>query len=290
MKHPLKIPLALLALLATAGCLKVKQLVLVNPDGSGNIVVSTAYAPETVAMMTQFSGLDAATAQPGGATALDLFYDEETLRAAARELGEGVTLQKSEKIDQNGTRGSIAVYAFDDIRRVKINTRQNLDLNEAMGAIKSGSDLTAADYIQFAFTTGTTRRLTILMPQFKSQPAPTNTAAAKSELAALGGAGGIGGLGGALGVQMFKGMEMSFALQVKGEVVKSTASHPDPARKDRFTLLGVKLDELMSSPEFQKIANTQVTDQGEMMKLLYTLPGAHLETNREVVIEFRPAK
>ena len=49
----------------------------------------------------------------------------------------------------------------------------------------------------------------------------------------------------------------------------------------------MKLDELMTSPEFQKIANTQVTDQGEMMKLLYTLPGAQLETNTEVVIEFK---
>ena len=287
------------AVLAVTSCLKVKQLVVVNPDGSGNIVVSTAFPPESVAMMSQMGalqGLDAAgsTAAP----AVDLFYDEDSLRLAAKEFGEGVSLQKSERIDKDGTKGAIAVYAFEDIRKVKLNTRQNMQAGDALSALRGGGVPAGGDFIRFAFTTGETRRLTILMPQFKAAPAAKPASVRKSDedlppelaaLASLGGGGG-GGLGGAMAMQMFKGMEMSFALQVKGEVVKANASHPDAARKDRFVLLGMKLDELMTSPEFQKMANTQVTDQGEMMKLLYTLPGAQLETNTEVVIEFKPQR
>lgn len=279
---------AALTLLATAGCLKVKQLVVVNPDGSGSIVVSTVFPPETVAMMTQMSGLQALGGDAKSpAPAIDLFYDPDQLRDAAAQFGEGVTLQKSEKIDKDGTRGAIAVYAFKDISRVKLNTRQNMQMGEAMSAAKSGIDVSSGDFIRFAFAKGDTSRLTILTPQFKSdaagQPAKKPDAQLPPELAGLGALGG----GGAMAMQMFKGMEMSFAVQVKSNVISSTASHPDGERKDRFVLLAMKFDELAGSPEFQNIANENITDQAGMMKRLYTLPGAKLETNREVVIEFK---
>lgn len=302
MKHLLLNATAGLLLLAAAGCLKVKQLVIVNPDGSGNIVLSTIYPPETAAMLTQFAGLQDA----GNST--DIFHDEEALRATAREYGDGVTLTKSEKIDRDGNRGSIAVYSFTDIRNVKLNTRQNMNPTEAMTALQTGTDSTPGDYIRFAFTTGETRRLTVVMPQFKNKPATTAAPPPKvssdglpPELTALlggaksgGGAtgGALGGVGGTMAVQMLKGLEMSYAIQVKGEVTKHNASHPDTTRKEnnRFTLLGLKIDELMNSPEFQKVANTPVADNADMMKLLFSLPGANCETNPEVVIEFRPPK
>ena len=291
--------MAAVAMIAASGCLKVKQLVVVNPDGSGSIVVSTVFPPETVAMMSQMGALqNLGGDQAGGTPApqVDLFYNEDQLRDAAAQFGEGVTLQKSEKIDRDGTRGAIAVYAFRDISRVKMNTRQNMQMGEAMNAAKTGADTSAGDFIRFAFTKGDTSRLTILMPQLKSSGADHPSASLNKqgsdgpsapqlppELAALG-LGGLGG-GGAAAMQMFKGMELSFAVQVKGRVVKNNASHQDG---DRFVLLGMNMDELMKSPAFQKIANMDVGgDQTEMMKRIYSLPGANLETNREVVIEFK---
>ena len=44
-------------------------------------------------------------------------------------------------------------------------------------------------------------------------------------------------------------------LSSAGRIVKSNASHPDGEHKDRFILLGLKMDELMSTTAFQKIAN-----------------------------------
>ena len=294
MKQKFLRAIAALALLAAGGCLNVKQLVVVNPDGSGSIVVSSVYPPETVAMMTQMAGLqnlggDTTAAAP----AADLFYNEDQLREAAAQFGEGVALEKSEKIDKDGTRGAIAVYAFKDISRVKLNTRQNMQMGEAMGAVKNGVDASSGDFVQFAFAKGDPSRLTILMPQLKSaaagsagaSPVKKTDAQIPPELAALGGLGGAGA--GAMTMQMFKGMEISFAVQVKGRVIKHNASHQDGEHKDRFILLGMKFDDLISSPEFQKIANENVTDQGEMMKKFYSLPGANLETNREVIVEFK---
>jgi hypothetical protein len=302
MKRRIFIFVCAVASFAMSGCLKVKQLVVVNPDGSGSIVVSTAFPPDTVAMMSQMSALQNLGGDQSGASAApatDIFYNEDQLRDAAAQFGEGVTLQKSEKIEKDGTRGAIAVYEFKDISRVKLNTRQNMQMGEAMTALKSGVDASGGDFIRFAFAKGDPSRLTILMPQFKSnvgqtaglpsQPAPS-APQLPPELAALGGLGGLGGLGagaGAMTMQMFKGMEISFAVQVKGNVIKSNASQQDGEHKDRFILLGMKFDELMNSPEFQKIANENISDQGEMMKQFFSLPGAHLETNREVIIEFK---
>lgn len=279
--------------LTAAGCIKVRQLVLVNPDGSGNIVVSTVFLPEAVVMVTQMSGLqDAGISSDGGATALqiDPFYDEDTLRAAASQFGEGVRFTKAQRVDKEGTRGSIAVYAFDDVSRIKLNTRQNMDIGEAMNAVKTGVDVAAGDHIRFAFTKGATSRLTVLTPQLQAAGGQAKPSAKVAESA-----GGIppdltalGGMGGAMAMQMFKGMEMDFAVQVKGQVIKHNASHPVAAHPDRFQLLGLKLDTLMTSPAFQELARQNVTgDQAEMMKKLYALPGALIETNREVVIEFK---
>lgn len=285
--------LCLLTTLATAGCIKVRQLVLVNPDGSGNIVVSTVFLPEAVVMVTQMSGLQDAGAGAADATTalqIDPFYDEDTLRAAASQFGEGVRFTKAQRVDKDGTRGSIAVYAFDDISRVRINTRQNMDVGDAMSAMKTGVDAAAGDHIRFAFTKGDTSRLTVLTPQLQEaggqarRPAQAGKSAEglPPDLSAL------GGMGSAMAMQMFKGMEMDFAVQVKGRVIRHNASHPDAARPDRFQLLGLNLDALMTSPEFQALARQNVAgDQADMMKKLYALPGARIETNREVVIEFK---
>lgn len=284
----------LAAALALSGCIKVKQLVVVQPDGSGHIVVSTVFPPETVQMMSSIPGLQGAGA---AAQAIDPFYDEDQLRSAAAQFGEGVELSKAQRIDSDGARGAIAVYAFKDINRVKMNTRQNMDMNQAMEAMNSGVDSSSGDFIRFAFARDDRSTLTIRMPQLQggggALPPPAEQKAAATqlppELAALGGLGGLGGgTGGAMALQMFKGLEMSFAVQVKGEVLKHNAGHPDHERKDRFHLLGLNLDELMKSPEFQKLAGQDIGgDQAAMMRKIYALPGANLETNREVVIEFK---
>lgn len=274
---------ALLLLLLSA-CLKVKQLVVVNPDGSGNIVVSTVIPPETVTMMTSMAG-----ALGEGNADFDPFYDPDQLREAATRFGEDVVLVKSEKVDKDGMRGSIAVYGFKDISKVKLNTQQNMSMNEAMGALQDGKSSGSGDYIRFAFHRGASSRLTVLMPEMKKRPAGETVKPATSlppELAALGGLGG----GGAAALQMFKGMEVNFAVQVKGKVVTSNASHPDAEHPDRFVLLAMDFDKLAGTPGFQSLLkeDADLADPSELMKRFYTLPGAHLETNRETIVEFKP--
>jgi hypothetical protein len=106
--------------------LKTKVLVRVNPDGTGNIVVSQLLSDQAISMMAaQFGNMSAdfGGAMPGIDTtnAIDrLHYNERVLRKLGRIYGSGVTYVKGKEVRQAGARGSIAVYAFEDVNDIQI--------------------------------------------------------------------------------------------------------------------------------------------------------------------------
>ena len=308
MKHIMRGLFIAGAALFLGGCIKVKQIVIVNPDGSGNVVVSQALGAEAVAMMTQMAagfasqlGGDAKEAPKQPENPL---YDLEKLREAAADLGEGVTFVKASEINTNGTKGAIAVYSFTDVTKLHLKTKQE---GPGMGAGFGAAEPPKAgkeESISFGFTKGDTSKLVIHMPDMKpktgtaaggaAKPATTGDAkggdAVPPELAALGLGGGKDANAGMAMMQMFKGMEIQFAVQVKGEVVKHDASNQDKANPTRFVLMHMNMDELMKTPDFQKMlasGDQAGGDEDEQMKKFFSLPGAQLETKPEVTIEFK---
>lgn len=298
------------AALVLGGCIKVKQLVIVNPDGSGNLVVSQTLSAEAAAMMMQMTAgfasqlggdANAAPKQPENP-----LFDLDQLKEAAAEYGEGVTFVKASEINTNGAKGAIAVYSFADITKLQLKTKQEQKMGGGLGGLSESPAAKPAkeDFIKFAFDKGDTSKLTIKMPDMKPsttvKPATETTggdtakpdakadAAVPPELAALGLGGGAGGGGAMAMMQMFKGMEVQFAVQVKGDVVKHTASHQDKANPSRFILMHMNMDELMKTPEFQKMASAgKGGDEDEQFKQFFSLPGAQLETKPEVTVEFK---
>ena len=87
-------------------------------------------------------------------------------------------------------------------------------------------------------------------------------------------------------MQMFKGMEMDLAVQVKGKVVKSNAMHVEGENKDRIVLMAIKFDDLLKSPEFQKMVSK--SGAPESAGAFLSIPGVKMETNKQVVVEFKP--
>lgn len=89
--------------------------------------------------------------------------------------------------------------------------------------------------------------------------------------------------------RMYKGMEFTLAVEVEGTVVKAGASHVDPANKNRFFLIDVNANKIMASPKGSKMIEKsgRYAFGGSSMSSLTKLPGAAIETNRQVVIEFK---
>jgi hypothetical protein len=105
---------ALLALL-TSSCLDHEAVIKVNKDGSGTITEQTLFSAEASAMMEQMAaGLGGEGKDP-----LSKMTDPATAAEAAKKMGEGVEVEKTEKIDKDGRKGGRVVYKFKDINKVK---------------------------------------------------------------------------------------------------------------------------------------------------------------------------
>jgi hypothetical protein len=268
--------------LSLVGCIKMKALVVVNPDGSGNIVVSSAMSPQVAGMMSGFaSGLGG---KDGAAAAVpkDPFFDEDELKKAASKFGEGVAYVKGRKTDDAGWQGSVAVYAFTDVNKVK------LDLNEGKKAGPPGMDAgdkPAGDekkkVVTFQFVGGDTKTLKILVPQedkksgeseAKAPKAPGADAMAQQMMAGM--------------LPMLKGMEVSFAVQVKGEIVSNSAQNK--GADGRVVLMEMNMDEMQTSPKFAEIiAKAQGGNKDMPADEMLGMPGFKFETNKVVEVKFK---
>lgn len=283
MKSRLMVGVLAAMALVTAGCFKSKTLVVVNPDGSGNIVVSSAMSPQVAAMM---GGLgDSFGAALGGADGAaapkekkDPFFDEAKLKKAAAGFGEGVSYVKGRKSDDNGWQGSVAVYSFTDINKLKLSLDNNSMAPPGMDDDKADDDKKKKDPVTFNFTGGDTKTLKINLPQPDEETKKKAVAAKpKADPAALAMMDAM--------LPQFKGMEMSVAVQVKGQITESNAMNKDD--KGTVVLMHMEIDKMMASPKFKEMmARSQDGDEPPAEEML-GMPGVKVETNKVVTISFK---
>ncbi len=273
-----------LALLA-AGCIKEKTLLVVNPDGSGSIVLDTSISAEAAAMMNNAAAsFGAAFGETNGAAAVkEELIKEEDLRERASDFGEGVEFVRLKRTKADGQEGAIALFSFKDITKLRIPLQQNKGMGGGEEEDADSKDKKEEKAVTFAFTDGPTKKLVVNVPQEEKKAEAKPAAEGAKEL------GGLEDLGAAMMgpmMQMFKGLEMSMAIQVKGDVVNSTATHPQGAQKERAVLMSLNFDEMMKSPKFAEIFKK--SQGGEMPTgALVGLPGFTFETKPQVVIEFK---
>lgn len=275
-----------IALLA-AGCIKEKTLIVVNGDGSGNIVLDTSMTKEAAAMMQQtaasFSSAFGATNEAGSLKQEDLIKEED-LRERASDFGPGVEFVRLKRTSDGGGQGAVAVYSFKDVNTVRLPLQQKNGAGGEVGGETEDADAAKPKKtVTFAFTPGDIKTLKISIPQDAKDKALADkkAKAAKPEGAPDLDAAMMGPM-----LQMFKGLEMSLAVQVKGELVKSNATHPEGERGERAVLMALNFDELMKSPQFGEIF--QKSQGGDMPTGdLLGLAGFRYETNSQVVIQFK---
>jgi hypothetical protein len=103
-----------LLLFGASGCYEQNVRVVVYPDGSGRIVMTRSFTPAAVRLV------EAQAASMGRVAASvrteDMFFSEKALKADAKRLfGKGVRFVSAQRMDYNGGRGSVALYAFDKV-------------------------------------------------------------------------------------------------------------------------------------------------------------------------------
>ncbi len=276
------IPLVL-ATIATSGCIKRKILVKVKPDGTGHIVVTTIVSKQMATMyelqMSQMDSMGAAD----DSMPKDPFFYEAGLKRSAGNFGAGVTYVKGKKYDKDGAKGSLALYAFDDIDDVFINLDSLMEDPEAMVGFSFGGmddededeEIEIADMdenaMTFSLEKGSIAALTVVVPEYPEAKKLDEEAdpeedeedeeddtpisadpSGQQQLQMMMAMGNPYGLTGnetesEMSRKMLKGMLVSISVEIAGELVSSNAEHPVKGKRNRSLLLEMNSDKIFES-------------------------------------------
>jgi len=255
--------------LVSTGCFQMTTVVHLNGDGSGTIEHSMLITKAALAQIRQLSMLAGGRGQ-----SLD-FVSEEQAKHMAATLGEGVTYLSSEPITSPLAEGRMARYAFTDINNIRINPQP-----QAPGglSVKTQAFSTDSGSITCSFKRNPDGNavLTMNLPELNLQSALGN--------ANTGDAGIAQQL--AMVRTLLAGARIAIGVEPAGTLVQTTSPFVDGGR---VTLLEVNLDQVLANDAL--IAQVQAAKSPDETKAALTnVPGLRLVLDREVTIEFTPAK
>ncbi|MCH7226020.1 hypothetical protein [Haloferula sp. A504] len=263
---------AAFALLATS-CMEHHVTISLNKDGSGTITEETVLGAQMLAMIQQMSALGGEGAE--AADPLADMVDKEKAEATAKEMGEGVTVSKVEKIDEAGRKGARTVYAFKDINAVKYGFGSGLDgMGDDMGPGGEAEEEEAEEPMKFVYKDSV---LTLKNKGMDAADAADEEEGAKPEAvdpAEL-----------AQAKQMLGGMKMSIRLEFPGGIEETNATH----RKDNtVTMMEMDMGALLEDPEaFAKLQQEEPESPAEMAEVLKGVKGMKVETNEELRVKLK---
>ena len=299
---------AMLVCLLATGCLKNKLLIKVNKDGTGKIFVTRVWSQQVAAMYgMQVAAWDD---EEEDEEAVDPFYNEAALKAAAGEFGPGVTFVKARKYDNAGSRGYIALYKFEDINEIFVNMESlagedmmDLDMYDM---IEDDEEIEVADKednaFEFSLTKGDQAKLTIIIPDYPDvEPIDDKKLDEEDEdedemspgqlrremYSMMSGSGfdsraAMMMMSGYTGnesqydmmARAARGTRISFEIEIEGADVKIQASHQNKTKKNRFTLVNLDLDKA-------------ITDKKKVKRLMKTMEDGDYDSPLEGLFALR---
>ena len=279
MKTTLHLVCAGLLALLTSSCLEHSATIRLNKDGSGTITEETVFSAEASAMMAQMA--------QGGESPAAKFADAKKAAASAAAMGEGVTVDKVEKIDKDGRTGGRVVYKFKDINKVKFTYAEAMsDAGKDMGppgapgdAPDAPGDKPANKPMTFKYEGGV---LTLVNPEPE--------AAAKKPAAggdAPDAAGEIDPQSLAMMQGVFKDMKMSLKVEIADGIAETDATHVDG---NTVTLMDMAFGKLLANPEHMKKLSAMQMEEStpaEVAAAFKGVEGMKIETKDTVTVKVK---
>lgn len=216
MKNILNIVAVFLVSLSLTGCFQVDQKITLSPDGSGtleetfmvNSAISGSISALSGGMGEQTEVINKDKAPP----AKQSMFKEEDVRKKAESYGADVRFVKMERINTPQFEGYKAVYSFRNINTLRLDQGSPKMPGQAPQTSETKEGTT------FVFTPGKTAKLVVKQPKKELAavgPVPeTPAAVAETNPEQL-----------AMMRQMFSGLRVSTTLVIKGNVIKSNATH-----------------------------------------------------------------
>jgi hypothetical protein len=270
--------LGLCLLLPLTSCIASTTLLTIRPDGSGTIEQTTTMNPQVISQMAQMMSAFGAKEAGSAGQPPDIFSEAEA-KAAAAKMGEGVRLVSATRIKTADAEGLKAVYAFDDINRIRVSQKPSgpAGASGAPGMSIGGSQPEEVSF-RLARQPGGNSVLSIRFPESpkldapdqepRETPTPDSMPPQAMEMMK----------------QMFKGLRIDMAVNVDGRIVKTNSPFQEGSK---VTLMLIDFETLLANEAL--LTKLQRPDSLEAAKaVLKDLPGVKINLEREVTVEFAP--
>lgn len=248
------------------GCLSSGEDIMVNKDGSGQII-------QTFMVKKDYVGFLNLSDQPSDPNLINM----DELTAAAEFMGDGVTFDKVEPMPEDSLyAGYKAYYTFEDISKVKANATP-------VTSPEAAKD-NEADSIRFEFTSGKTSALTILMP--KNNPAGTEDSVVTEKNIETDKAGKADDASMTEQLkQIYKDMHYWIRISVAGDITDTDARHVD---NSTIIILDMTFDKIVDNDElFAKITADNSNKEMEQFADELSDVGVLVEDKDIVSVKFK---
>lgn len=277
MKRALPYLGAALAALLFPSCLEHTSTIRLNKDGSGTITEETLFSAEASAMMADMPA--------GGENPAGKFADEKKAAEAAAKMGEGVTVEKAEKIDKGGRIGGRVVYKFKDINQLKYSFGGGMsDAGKDMGPPEAADKAKEENKpITFTYKDGV---LTMANPDVKKAAGDAKKPEAGKEGDAPDDEGGeTDAQSLAMMQQMFKDMRMTCKVEIADGIAETNASF---AEGNVVTLIDMPFGKIISDPaNMKKLEAMKDSSPADAAAAFKDIPGLKIETKEEVTVKVK---
>jgi hypothetical protein len=265
MNKVIKTGLLLICALALMGCLETVTLLHVGKDGSGTIEQSVIISNSFKELMLGF----------GGSEEDFELLDREELEAKAASFGPGVRFVSAEALETESGAGYKAVYAFEDITKVRINQNPGENLPTPDSG-QPAEEEPEGEFLSFSFQPGSTARLTVRRPELKHE---------ESEAEEVEETGGSDEEIPDMIKELYRDMRIEIALEVEGDIVETNATHTEGSK---ITYLALDFGKLLENEEtFTTLMESNPESLEELKELIHDYPGIQMELQEEVQIAFR---
>jgi len=250
------LPALLFAAMTSSACFQMTTVLKVNGDGSGTIEHRMLHSKAALAQLKQFAALG------GRGQSVDP-ASEQQARDLVTSIGPGVTYVTSTPVTSPIGQGREATYAFTDVSQLRISTQPAAPPGVSLRAQGLSTD---AETITLSITHEANGNAVLHI----NVPEP-------NFVEALGKPGATGQ------IAMIKSL---LAVEPAGPVVRTSSPYVEG---QRVTLLEIDLDEALKDetllPRLQAAATTDAAKA-----VIKGVPGIKINLDREITVEFTPAK
>lgn len=251
------------------GCIQIETTLFVKKDGSGTIHERVVMSKTFVNMLKDF----AQSFQDSTSTDEFALFKEDEIINDAKNYGADVSYISHNFISEDNWEGYTAVYAFNDVSKIKLTPDPDDKIEVGMGEQETAQ---AKDYYYFSFIKGDIPELIIDRPEIQmdnegEESEQDETQETNDQL-------------GDEFIKMMEGMSMKVKVGIEGDIVSTNATYVDGSE---VTLFQMDLSEMMKDKDnFKEFTNKQPKNVEEMKEFLKKFPSMKLEIEKPVKIKF----